>query len=283
MKDEKRKSPVIIIGMHRTGTTMITKLLEEYGIYFGSLKEHHNEAIFFLKINEKILEICNSSWNNPYKFDSFAIKKETEILKYMKHRLKGQKSNKLYWQNYDENKSLIWGWKDPRNTITLRFWKNIYPDAKVIHIYRNPMDVAVSLMNREIRFSESGKLRWYYNVVKNYIILGFYVRRAPELVDLSKGIKLWKYYVEKAFINDKNIIHIQYEEFLENPEKVFYSIIDFLSLPKNPEKVKDIIKKIDKSRRFVFIYNPQFVKIYEEIKNDEILKRLKYNNIGRDL
>ncbi len=61
MKDEKRKSPVIIIGMHRTGTSMITKLLEEYGIYFGSLKEHHNEAIFFLKINEKILEICNSA------------------------------------------------------------------------------------------------------------------------------------------------------------------------------------------------------------------------------
>jgi hypothetical protein len=41
-----------------------------------------------------------------------------------------------------------WGWKDPRNTITLPFWQSLFPDLKVVVCLRNPLEVAQSLMKR---------------------------------------------------------------------------------------------------------------------------------------
>lgn len=39
--------PIIIVGMHRSGTTMITKMLENLGLFVGDQKEINNEALFF--------------------------------------------------------------------------------------------------------------------------------------------------------------------------------------------------------------------------------------------
>ena len=43
----KLTKPIIITGMHRSGTTLIVKLLENNGVYFGSYKDSNKESIFF--------------------------------------------------------------------------------------------------------------------------------------------------------------------------------------------------------------------------------------------
>jgi hypothetical protein len=40
--------PVIILGMHRSGTTMVTKLLEEVGLFVGDRLDENHEAVLFL-------------------------------------------------------------------------------------------------------------------------------------------------------------------------------------------------------------------------------------------
>src|SRR5205814_8373844 len=42
----------------------------------------------------------------------------------------------------------IWGWKDPRNCLTLSFWRDLLPELKVLLIVQNPLEVAYSLRNR---------------------------------------------------------------------------------------------------------------------------------------
>src|SRR5262249_51761949 len=42
-----------------------------------------------------------------------------------------------------------WGWKDPRNTYTLPIWLDVFPHAKVVHVYRHGVDVAHSLRVRQ--------------------------------------------------------------------------------------------------------------------------------------
>lgn len=42
--------PIIILGMHRSGTTMITQLLENLGLFVGTEKEVNHEALFFGKL-----------------------------------------------------------------------------------------------------------------------------------------------------------------------------------------------------------------------------------------
>ena len=60
-----KKPPVIIIGMHRSGTTLLSKLLENAGIFMGNKKEINNEALFFLKFNEYIFKQASASWDSP--------------------------------------------------------------------------------------------------------------------------------------------------------------------------------------------------------------------------
>ena len=40
-------NPIIIIGMHRSGTSMLSKILEYSDIFLGNNKDINNEALFF--------------------------------------------------------------------------------------------------------------------------------------------------------------------------------------------------------------------------------------------
>jgi hypothetical protein len=39
--------PVIIIGMSRSGTTLLVEMLEQLGLFAGNKKTRNNEALFF--------------------------------------------------------------------------------------------------------------------------------------------------------------------------------------------------------------------------------------------
>jgi hypothetical protein len=42
----------------------------------------------------------------------------------------------------------LWGWKDPRTCLFLDFWKARVPQAQYLCVYRNPLDVILSLARR---------------------------------------------------------------------------------------------------------------------------------------
>src|SRR6266511_3480642 len=42
----------------------------------------------------------------------------------------------------------FWGWKDPRNSLTLPFWQDVLPGLKTIVMVRNPLEVAYSMRER---------------------------------------------------------------------------------------------------------------------------------------
>ena len=58
-------TPIIIIGMHRSGTTMLSKILENSGVFLGNNKDINNEALFFQKINTWVMRQVYASWDNP--------------------------------------------------------------------------------------------------------------------------------------------------------------------------------------------------------------------------
>ena len=66
----KEARPIIILGMHRSGTTMIVKMLQEMGLFIGWDLEENYEARFFFSRNETILNSCGGSWDNPKVIDN---------------------------------------------------------------------------------------------------------------------------------------------------------------------------------------------------------------------
>ncbi len=46
---DSKVSLVIVIGMHRSGTGMISRLVEEMGLFVGTEKDGNNKSLFFIK------------------------------------------------------------------------------------------------------------------------------------------------------------------------------------------------------------------------------------------
>src|SRR6185369_1404756 len=57
--------PVIVIGMHRSGTTLLCQCLEKLGVFMGARKDENEEAFFFFRLNEWMFRQLDASWDNP--------------------------------------------------------------------------------------------------------------------------------------------------------------------------------------------------------------------------
>lgn len=91
------------------------------------------------------------------------------------------------------NVSIPWGWKDPRNTITLPIWLELFPNAKILHIRRHGVDVAQSLRKRELILLHIRKKR---SLLKDMLYFVPFTRtgidNSPRCVELQGGFDLWQ-------------------------------------------------------------------------------------------
>jgi len=143
-------APFIIIGMHRSGTSLLAKVLERSGIFMGVVKDHNFEAMHFLSLNQQIMWAAGFEWHSPGVPRPEHWRNIPAKDLYREHfKLNGRWA---YWRNLIKNPA--WGFKDPRNTFTLDMWLNLYPEAKVIHIHRPCEEVATSLQTRNHRKGE---------------------------------------------------------------------------------------------------------------------------------
>jgi len=141
-QSKDNETVIAILGMHRSGTSCLTGMLEDAGLYLGNVMRSNpyqpkgnNENPKILSLNEKILGVNESNWQNP--------------------------PNKIKWgiQETKERDAIIeeyrdiqlpWAFKDPRLIFTFDFWHEALPNLKVIGIYRDPISVAYSLQPRKL-------------------------------------------------------------------------------------------------------------------------------------
>ncbi len=138
------KPPLIIIGMHRSGTSLVAKVLEKAGVFMGVLKDHNYEAMHFLSLNQQSLWAAGADWLSPCVPPEQHWKVQAASALYKEHFKLNGKLQSLRYKMFPQD----WGWKDPRNTFTLPMWLSVFPNARVLYIKRAPQDVAKSLQKR---------------------------------------------------------------------------------------------------------------------------------------
>ncbi|WP_456397904.1 sulfotransferase [Desulfurobacterium sp.] len=289
MSKSYQQSPIIIIGMHRSGTSLISRILEKCGIFMGKNKDENNEAFFFLNFNYWIFRQANATWDNPYNYtktsESFKNLMTKLAKKYIRSIRRIEFLGLKQGLKYKSLKEIDfpWGWKDPKNSFTLDIWLKVFPDAKIIHIYRNPIDVAESLRKRTL--NEKKKFKW--NIKKE---IKFFFRtghlgfgNSERVENIKEGIKLWKEYISNIFKLEKqynlNMMHVKYENFLENPEKITKDILKELNIDYEIQTVRNAINGINTNRRYAFLKDDNLYQIYKEIQNQPLLTKLNYNKI----
>jgi len=279
--------PIIVIGMHRSGTSMMVKILENFGVFMGNDKEHNEESLFFIELNDWILNQSYASWDDPENYKYLSDGAKETLIPIIKNRLNSYHRKKYFGRkqptsffNYD----LPWGWKDPRNTFTIDIWQKIFGDVKIIHLYRNPLDVIASLYKREKRQNKN-----IGNPTRTGIKKKLYGIRLPKknlflpifrFSNYYGLFNLWKEYVSQSLsISDdsKKIIHISYEELISNPQEIISELTAFLEIEPKNTLPKDFFNI---KRKNAFLNNPELIAFYEKIKNDELVKKLNYGNIG---
>jgi hypothetical protein len=145
--DAKGQKAICIAGAHRSGTSMVTRLLHRCGLELGPQSELMPpqgdnpegfwEHLGFVALNDQLLSELGGAWDLPPKADEDVTGARLDPL-----RLKAR----LLIEKFDS--ASVWGWKDPRNSLTLPFWYQLWPQLKTIVVVRNPLEVAHSMRER---------------------------------------------------------------------------------------------------------------------------------------
>src|SRR5215468_678400 len=126
---------------------MLTRLLHGCGLYLGPKDalmppqadnpDGFWEHLGFVAVNDELLNALGGAWDLPPKIDEKFDDARLDPLR-MKARLLIEGFASAH----------VWGWKDPRNSLTLPFWKDLLPGMKILVMVRNPLEVAHSMKER---------------------------------------------------------------------------------------------------------------------------------------
>ena len=179
---------------------MLTRLLHACGLYLGPKDELMPaqadnpdgfwEHLGFVALNDELLNALGGAWDLPPKRDENFAHARLDPLR-MKARLLVEKFDSAG----------LWGWKDPRNSLTLPFWQNLLPSMKTLIMVRNPLEVAHSMKER------NG-------------------------TSYSFGLRLWEIYNQRVMetASEQNRLVTHYDLFFEDPESELQRITNFFGL-----------------------------------------------------
>lgn len=141
----------IVLGMHRSGTSVLAGSLEQAGVCLGhvvrsmsfnrkGLCEH--PVVFMM--HDHLLAANGGSWAQPPSRVTWRpiheLMRDTVIDSFSQQR--------------------VWGFKDPRTVYTLKGWLNAVPNAELVGIFRHPAPVAQSLAQRDATSVQEGLALW---------------------------------------------------------------------------------------------------------------------------
>jgi hypothetical protein len=136
-------APIVVLGMHRSGTSLAASLLADAGLDVGqrlvgadaSNPRGHFEDDDFHRFDQRVLRaLCADS-------DGWVAATLTAPTEEWVSRARALAAEK-------QARGRPWGWKDPRTVPLLPLWRQAVPDAWYAIVYRNPWEVVDSLFRR---------------------------------------------------------------------------------------------------------------------------------------
>lgn len=265
------RQPVIFMGMHRSGTSMLGRLLESLGLFLGTRKDKNNEAIFFRQLNEWLMAQCGARWDMPEA--THHLWGNGELLSwiegYLRYLLDSPRAiqflglRRYFMTSGITGLAVPWGWKDPRNTFTLPVWLGIFPEAKIVYVERHGVDVAQSLLSRSRKgFADATRrYRKYRPLVSLYMKRGG-VLESPRCASLEGGFSLWQEYTEQATriikqLDNHRVLELRYENVLENPITHLQATAEFCGLEVPNQRLEAITMSIDRNRAYPYVNDPE--------------------------
>lgn len=141
---------LIVLGMHRSGTSAVTRVLNMMGAYFGpegaftdtGFGEYNEKGFWERKdvreLNQQILDGLKCDWDRVAKFDLDRLPRMV--------KLTFERRAKLLVLNLDAHRP--WVVKDPRMCLCFGLWRPLLELPVIVYVVRNPIQIAQSLERR---------------------------------------------------------------------------------------------------------------------------------------
>ena len=205
---EAKRPVIVVIGMHRSGTSMAANIVHALGANMGDRHfnvspenaKGHWERPMVVGFNDRIFSYFNRDWGQS-----------SHILTLPEHWLgapfiKGLRREAAQWLSDEMKKVALYGFKDPRTSLLLKFWEQVFDDVGASPHYifcaRSPAQVARSLAKRDGMEKVQAECRWMnYNV---------------------EAIRA---------IGSSPVCILPYERWFDDPESNTNNLLNFLRLP----------------------------------------------------
>src|ERR1017187_2500875 len=143
---------IVVLGMHRSGTSVLTRGLQGLGIslgndFLGAQPDNptgywENNGI--VDLNERLLGVLGLNWESISLIED-AQWRRSEVQVLSTEAASYLQSNFLQYP--------LWGFKDPRTIRLLPFWRAVLQrlgvDDQYVVAIRTPLGVATSLLRRQ--------------------------------------------------------------------------------------------------------------------------------------
>ncbi len=159
---EKKAKAIVVVGMHRSGTSALSGELNNLGVFMGKrlfkAQKGVNDKGFWenarlVKINSQLLEAANSDWDDPTGLKCTSTSFSKSFF---------DKACRFVQAEYGD--APLWGMKDPRTSMLLPFWDKVFNEVDVkpniILMIRHPLEVAASLSKRDGFSQQKGLILW---------------------------------------------------------------------------------------------------------------------------
>lgn len=194
---------IIVCGIYRSGTSLVTKLVREWGAYAGNDEDLFEDEFGYLehlalqRFNDDLLN-NNSRVPTPINVLVEKLKDENFI----------QRAKTILAQMDAEAQAAgtqAWVWKDPRIPLVLPFWSSLWQDAIYVIPVRHPVETVHSAAKME--------------------------GLSPEETPLSAGLVYWQFCmlnILEATRSSSKKIFIAYDELIQRPKQECARLSEFL-------------------------------------------------------
>jgi hypothetical protein len=188
---------VLLLGMHRSGTSAIARGLGALGVYLGDDfldAQPENPTGYWedkgiVALNERLLGALGLTWDNTSPVGRRAFERR---------RVRALRRDAIRYLNATFTSAPLWGFKDPRTIRVLPFWQRALRDCEVEDSYlvaiRNPRSVAASLFTRQAMAADTAYRLWLVHMVpffsgvigKPFVVVDYDVLMRDSRVQLQR-------------------------------------------------------------------------------------------------
>ncbi len=210
---ENSKKLIVVLGMHRSGTSAVMNALASLGAALGDdllpAGKDNPKGFFEDKaindLNIEMLSVIGQHWFSL----SLVTDSDVEQLISAGYLAKAKQLLQEKMQDVD-----VFGFKDPRVSKLFKFWKRVFCDMDInvhyVWCLRHPLSVAQSLLKRNKTPIRKGYLVW----------LSYNLALAQELQQLP-------------------VIALDYDRLMETPEAVLQQLAQHVNLAADAKKIAD--------------------------------------------